>query len=387
MRKEVYCDNGSTSFPKTPGLGKVIGNHIDNSGYNISRGGYSGAYNVESDVLETYDLIGELFGVKEKKNIVFTPGATWGLNMVMKGLLNPGDHVITTSMEHNAVVRPLAELEKLGVEWSKARTDKDGNLDPETVKALIKENTKLILITHGSNVCGTITPIEEVGKIAKEKGILFVVDGAQTAGSKEIDFIESNIDGLVFPGHKALLGPQGIGGIIMSDQLAKDLKPAILGGTGSLSDKEFMPEFMPDKFQPGTMNIPGIIGLKHSLSFIKSETIDQIQEKKSYLSNAFLEKVLNMDGVKVIGRSDVINRTSVVSLDFTETIDNAEMTFILEREYGILTRCGLHCAPHAHQSFGTYPYGTVRFSFGYFNTEEEILYVTEAVNKIIKDNK
>ncbi len=387
MIKQVYCDNGSTSFPKAPDLGRVMGNHIDNSGFNISRGGYTGAYNVEGEVLETYDLLGEILGASEAKNIVFTPGATWGLNMVVQGLLKPGDHVITTSMEHNAVVRPIAELEKSGVEWSKAQTDNKGNLDPKEIKDLIKDNTKLILITHGSNVCGTITSIEEVGRIAKEEGIFFVVDGAQTVGSKEINVTESNIDGFVFPGHKALLGPQGIGGIVLSSNLAEALSPVILGGTGSLSDKEFMPDFMPDKFQPGTMNIPGIIGLKHSLNFIKNETIEKIQEKKSFLTSAFLERVLNMERIRVIGRKDTIDRTSVVSIDFTETIDNAEVTFLLEREYGVLTRCGLHCALHAHQSFGTYPCGTVRFSFGYFNTEEEIIYVADAINKILKENR
>ncbi len=382
---QIYCDNGSTSFPKAPDLGKTMGRHIENRGFNISRGGYSQSYSLESEVIETREAICQMFNGENPKNVIFTPGATWGLNMLLQGLLKKGDHVITTAMEHNAVVRPIAFLQDRGVEWSVASVDSQGNLNVENLKSLIRENTKLILITHGSNVSGTITPITEIGKISREKNIFFAVDGAQTAGSEKIDMKESNIDALIFAGHKALLGPQGIGGIVLGTNLVSEITPIILGGTGSLSDKEYMPEFMPDKLQPGTMNIPGVIGLKHSLRFLQKETIDGIKEKKKELTSSFLEKVFNIKGISIIGRKDTKSRTSVISLDFSKVADNAEIAFILERDYGILTRCGMHCAPMAHKSFNTYPEGTLRFSFGYFNTSNEIASVADAINKTLKE--
>ncbi len=381
--KQVYCDNGSTSFPKAPGLGLAMGQHIEQSGYNISRGSYKGAYSLEGRVIEIRETLCEIFHFQRPQGVVFTPGATAGLNMVLKGLLKEGDHVITTSMEHNAVVRPLTQLRKLGVSWDEVTCNRQGELDPETIEPLIRSNTKLVLMLHGSNVCGTMIPIKHVGAICAKHQLLFAVDASQTAGSCDIDMEKCQIDALVFPGHKSLLGPQGIGVMILSEQAADQMEPLIAGGTGSLSDLEDMPDFLPDKFQAGTLNLPGIIGLGHGLDFLKKEGISAIQEKKERLTALFLEGAANMKKVRLVGIPSLKDRCAVVSLDFLGA-DNAEVSFLLEQQFGIMTRCGLHCAPHAHQTLGTFPQGTVRFSFGYFNTEEEIGYVIDALHQAVK---
>lgn len=380
--KQIYCDNGSTSFPKAPGLGDVIGKHIDFNGYNISRGGYRKAYSLEGEIIEAREALCRLFHFDDPKNVIFTPGATISLNMILKGLLKQGDHIITTSMEHNAVVRPLTQLERNGVSWSEAQCDEQGCLDTEEIRKLIRPETKLVLAIHGSNVCGTLIPIEEIGKICREEDLFFCVDASQTAGSTAIDMEQCHADALIAPGHKALLGPQGIGVMLLSKKMAEAMEPLFSGGTGSASDNEEMPELLPDKFQPGTLNIPGIIGLKHAVDFIEREGLSAIIEKKKRITDAFLEEVSNMRGVRLVGLPAGGGRCSVVSLDFL-SLDNAEAAFTLENEFGIMTRCGLHCAPHAHKTLGTFPQGTVRFSFGYFNTMLDIRFAAGALNKIL----
>lgn len=386
--KQIYCDNSSTSFPKAPGIGKVIGAHLDGNGYNISRGGYGKAYALEREVMEAREELCDFFRAKQPQNVIFTPGATWGLNMVIKGILKPGDHVITTAMEHNAVVRPLTQMAKAGVQWEKAPCDETGALQIDALERMIKPQTKLVLIIHGSNVCGTVNVLADVGALCKRRGVFFAVDASQTAGSIPIDMDRCCIDALVFPAHKGLMGPAGIGGLLLGADFAKTCVPLVSGGTGSFSHEESMPEIMPDKFQPGTLNLPGIIGLKHALSFIRQEGFESIVAKKRELAALFLEEIQNMKGVRVTGlpkiapaASGTKERCAVVSLDFLE-LDNGEAGYLLENEFGIMTRCGLHCAPDAHKTLGTFPQGTVRFSFGYFNTQEEIRSVIDAVYEI-----
>lgn len=379
--KQIYCDNGSTSFPKAPRLGEVMGRHLDGSGYNINRGGYEGAYSLAEVVLDTRDRLCAMFHGPAGRNVIFTPGITASINMILKGLLAPGDHVVVSSMEHNAVMRPLVQMEEQGITWTAAACDTMGRLEPAELEKVIRPETKMVLMLHGSNVCGTILPMKEVGELCKRRGILFVVDSAQTAGTYPIDMKEWGIDILAFAGHKGLMGPQGIGGFLVPTELAKEMKPLIAGGTGSASDKLFMPEFLPDKFEAGTMNLPGIVGLNHALRFIESEGMETMRQKKAALTALFLEEVNNIKGIRVAGIPEGKGRTSVVSLDF-QKLDNAEASFVLEQEHGIMTRCGLHCAPMAHQTLGTYPQGTVRFSFGYFNTEDEIRAVAGAVRKL-----
>ncbi|MDO4552503.1 MAG: aminotransferase class V-fold PLP-dependent enzyme [Bacillota bacterium] len=379
--KQVYCDNGSTTFPKAPGLGKVVGEHIDRWGYNISRGGYAGAYSVEEKVIEARESLCRLFHFPKMRNVVFTAGATAGLNLVLKGLLSPGDHVITSALEHNAAARPLTQLAEAGVLWEEAPADPQGRTKPEAVEGLLRPETRLVLINHGSNVCGVLAPLESIGVLCRERGVFFAVDAAQTAGPIETDMEKCRIDALIFPGHKGLLGPQGVGGLILSDALAAAMRPLLAGGTGSHSDQLQPPEVLPDKFQPGTLNLPGIVGLGHALSYLEKEGPGAIREKEARLTELFLEGVLNMKGVFVPG-PPARERCAVVSLDML-TMDNAQASYLLERDFGIQVRCGLHCAPRAHRALGTFPRGTVRFSFGYFNTEQELSYVLDALHKII----
>lgn len=381
--KNVYLDNGATSFPKAPEVPEAMMNYIKNVGCNVNRGVYASSLDAENIVFETRELLCALFNFKKPESVIFTKNITESLNTLIKGLLKKGDHVIVSSMEHNAVMRPLSSLSKRGVEISKVQCDILGRLNPKDILEHIKPNTKAIIMTNASNVCGTILPLEEVGKICKENNLIFIVDSAQTAGFLDIDFNKINVDALAFTGHKSLLGPQGIGGFIIKDSLIPKVDSFIEGGTGSLSEQETQPEYMPDKYESGTLNIPGIYGLNASLKYLNKISLNTIREKELYLTNMFIEKILNLKDVKLIGLNTIENRTPVVSLDFTK-LDNGEVSSILANEYNIMTRCGLHCAPSAHKTLNTFPRGTVRFSFGHFNTVEDIDYTADCLNKIIK---
>lgn len=381
MRK-VYLDNGSTSFPKAPGVAEAMSHFITEVGCNISRGGYETAYDLGDTIFETRSMLCRMFNFSEEKYVVFTPSVTYSLNFVIKGLLKSGDHVIMSSMEHNAVARPCQSLKDFGVEVTIVPCDRDGVLDIDAFKNSFKENTKLVVMSHASNVCGTVLDAEEVGKICKEKGVFFVLDAAQSAGVINIDFEKFNLSALCLTGHKGLLGPQGTGALLLRHELAEALNPVISGGTGSASHLLTMPEFMPDKFEAGTLNLPGIIGLNASLEYIHRVGIDTIFETEKQLAQLFIEEIDKLPNVKIIGVRDWNKRVGTVSLDF-ESIDNAEVSFILDSEYGIMTRCGLHCAPLAHQTLGTYPQGTVRFAFGHKNTEEDVEYAVSAIRKIL----
>lgn len=379
--KNIYFDHGSTSFPKAPGVAEAVGNLLAQGAFNINRGNYEGAYEVADKVLETRELLAELFHAKSSKQVVFTSGITSSMNQFLKGLLKPGDHVITTGMEHNAVMRPLYQLEKMGVEYDTIPADERGNIDPGVIETLIRNETKAVIMLHASNVCGTIMPIEEVGMICRKHGIYFAVDTAQSAGTIDVDMEKCGIDFLGFTGHKGLLGPQGIGGFIVSEKLAGEMIPLIAGGTGSQSDSLEQPDYLPDKYESGTMNLPGIIGLHAALTYLKKTGIESICQKKMELTEYFLEKIATVSSVKVIGEQGIWNRTAVVSVNLEE-IDNAVAAFELEQKYGIMTRVGLHCAPMAHRSLGTYPQGTIRFAFGEWNTKEEIDVCIQALKEI-----
>lgn len=381
--KNVYLDNGATSFPKAPEVPEAMMNYIKNVGCNVNRGIYASSLDAENIVFETRELLCALFNFKKPESVIFTKNITESLNTLIKGLLKKGDHVIVSSMEHNAVMRPLSSLSKRGVEISKVQCDILGRLNPKDILEHIKPNTKAIIMTNASNVCGTILPLEEVGKICKENNLIFIVDSAQTAGFLDIDFNKINVDALAFTGHKSLLGPQGIGGFIIKDSLIPKVDSFIEGGTGSLSEQETQPEYMPDKYESGTLNIPGIYGLNASLKYLNKISLSTIREKELYLTNMFIEKILNLKDVKLIGLNTIENRTPVVSLDFTK-LDNGEVSSILANEYNIMTRCGLHCAPSAHKTLNTFPRGTVRFSFGHFNTVKDIDYTADCLNKILK---
>ncbi|MFR4670494.1 aminotransferase class V-fold PLP-dependent enzyme [Intestinibacter bartlettii] len=382
--KDIYFDNSSTSFPKAPNVGRAMGEFIENGAFNINRGSYEGAYEAGSAVLDTREMLKDLFNCPNSKNVVFTPSVTYSLNFFIKGFLKPGDHVLVTSVEHNAVMRPLVQMEKLGVEFDAVPCDEEGGVTADDFRAYIKENTKAIITTHASNVCGTIIPIEEIGALCKEKGLVYAVDTAQTAGILNIDMQKANIDFLAFTGHKGLLGPQGIGGFIASDKLEGLIDPVISGGTGSLSDSEEIPDFLPDRFESGTLNLPGIIGLHQALVYLKEAGIDNMRNEKMEITKYFLDQVKEIDGVKVAGKKTVEGRLGVVSIDF-EGFDNSIVSFYLSSKYKIMTRVGMHCAPRAHKTLKTFPQGTVRFSFSHFNTKEEVDVCIDAIKTILSD--
>ena len=382
--KDIYFDNSSTSFPKAPNVGRAMGEFIENGAFNINRGSYEGAYETGSVVLDTREMLKDLFNCPNSKNVVFTPSVTYSLNYFIKGFLKPGDHVLVTSVEHNAVMRPLVQMEKLGVEFDAVLCDEEGGIKADDFRPYIKENTKAIITTHASNVCGTIIPIEDIGALCKEKGLIYAVDTAQSAGILNIDMQKANIDFVAFTGHKGLLGPQGIGGFIASDKLEGLIDAVISGGTGSLSDSEEMPAFLPDRFESGTLNLPGIIGLHQALVYLKEAGIDNMRNQKMEITKYFLEQVKDIEGVRIAGKKGIEGRLGVVSIDF-EGFDNSIVAFYLSSKHNIMTRVGMHCAPRAHKTLKTFPQGTVRFSFSHFNTKEEVDICIDAVKTILDD--
>ena len=382
----IYLDNASTTFPKAPNVANAMANYITNYGININRGSYALAYDVEDIIYTTRQRLHTLFNGHDPSHVIFTQNVTMSLNMVIKGLLKAGDHVLVSSMEHNAVMRPLTQLLDQGITFDIIPCDKTGSIQLEIIEALIHPNTVAMIINHASNVCGTIQPIESIGAFCKNHNLQFIVDAAQTAGVIPIDVKACHIDALCFTGHKGLLGPQGIGGIILTKEMAKTLTPLIAGGTGSFSHLETMPTHMPDAFEAGTLNLPGIIGLNEGLSYIESIGMENIHNHELALTKDFLEGLRSTTGVNIIGKQDIQDRTAVVSITI-EGIDAATIAYELESTYHIMTRVGLHCAPRAHQTLGTYPEGTVRFSFGYANTLEDVESALSALNTIVKSSK
>ena len=383
--KRVYLDNGSTSFPKAPGVSDAVKNFMDNVGTNVNRGGYEEAYAAEDIIIETREKLCKLFHFDKLRNVIFTPSITYSLNYIIKGYLRPGDHVLVSSMEHNAMMRPLQQVKQLGVEFDRIPCTRDGELMVDKIEEMIRPNTKAIMMLHASNVCGTVMPLQEVGDICHKHNLKFIVDAAQTAGSFPINMEQMHIDVLAFTGHKSLLGPQGIGGFLVSDEVAQQMVPLVTGGTGSVSDSEVQPDFLPDKFESGTQNIPGIYGLHASLSFLERTGIENIHQHEMSLCKAFIEKIddLHEDCIRLVGTRGMEKRGPVVSLDF-QGRDNAEISFLLDSEYGISTRCGMHCAPNAHKTLNTYPQGTVRFAFGWANRMEDVDWAVKAIREILQ---
>lgn len=382
---KIYLDNGSTSFPKAPGVGKAMANFIENVGVNIGRGGYEEAYSAAEVVLDTREKLCKLFHFDQPENVVFTSGITASMNILLKGLLQPGDRVLTTSMEHNAVMRPLRQLEQKGVEVVLIPCRSDGTLDFEALIDLATPGTRALVMTHASNMCGTVMPVKDVAEYCQTLGIWTIVDCAQSAGILPIDMEDWGVDAIAFAGHKGLLGPQGIGGFLITDDLAAEVDPLLSGGTGSISHLETVPDFMPDRFEPGTQNLPGIFGLHAALSYLEKVGIEKIYQHEMALAERLLKGLSQLEGIRVVGRPQLTGRTAVVSVDFLQ-MDNADAAFLLEDKYGIMTRCGLHCAPQAHKSVGTYPQGTVRFAPGRETTEAEIDTALAAIQEILAEN-
>ena len=369
--ERIYFDNASTSFPKADGVAEAVYRFIKDCGCNINRGGYDEAYQVEEIVLRTRQQLTKLFHGPDCRNVVFTRNITESLNVLLKGFLKAGDHVLVSAMEHNAVMRPLTQLTEQGVSFDRIPCGADGTLDVSAMDRLLRENTRAVVMLHASNVCGTLMPIETVGAFCHAHGLRFILDTAQTAGVFPIDMEAMHIDALAFTGHKGLLGPQGIGGFILQPDMVPLVQPLIAGGTGSISHEEQMPSFMPDRFEAGTMNLPGIMGLHAALRWLEQETIDAVRSHELELTERFLSGALDIPHLRVIGRQDIAERAGVVSV-VPENADPALVADALGREYGIMVRVGLHCAPNAHKTLGTFPTGTIRFSFGRWNTPQQV---------------
>lgn len=382
--KKRYLDNAATSFPKPEAVPKAVFDYMTRLGSSINRGCYSDAYTVEEQVLETRQLLCDLFHGQDCKNVVFTKNITESLNVILKGFLKPGDHVLVSSVEHNAVMRPLVQLEEKGVSFSRIPCTAEGELLLSQMEPLLRENTRAVVLTHASNVCGTVLPLAEVGRFCKAHGLRFIVDSAQTAGILPINMEEMNIDALAFTGHKGLLAPQGIGGFLLREDMIPQITPLLSGGTGSLSHTEQIPDFMPDRFEPGTPNLPGIMGLRAGLRWLKETGTDTIRSHELELTAAFLRGLQPMEAaglLRVTGRRDTQNRVGVVSIQ-TLTRELSEAAWLLDDRYGIMTRVGLHCAPSAHKTLGTYPTGTIRFSFGWQNDSTDVEAALTALEEI-----
>lgn len=367
----VYLDNAATSYPKAPGVASAMADYVEKVGATINRSSYASAQEAGLVTLSLRERLCRLFNHPDPTHAVLTPGATAGLNMVIKGLLRPGDHCLVSSMEHNAVMRPLVQLEREGVAFERIPCDAQGRLRLEALPGMIKLNTRLVVMAHGSNVCGTVQDAEAVGKICRERGVPFALDAAQTAGHIEVDFERFGLAALVVPGHKGLLGPQGIGALLLDADFARRLTPLVAGGTGSASDLEELPDWMPDRFESGTPNMPGVYGWEAALGWLENTGIETLENHEKTLSKRFLEGIYGLKNVKLYGITVPERRTGVFSVGFLNC-DNAEAAWRLEREFGILTRCGLHCAPSAHKTLGSFPEGSVRFSTGWANTEADI---------------
>ncbi len=367
----VYLDNAATSYPKAPGVASAMADYVEKVGATINRSSYASAQEAGLVTLSLRERLCRLFNHPDPTHAVLTPGATAGLNMVIKGLLRPGDHCLVSSMEHNAVMRPLVQLEREGVAFERIPCDPQGRLRLEALPGMIKLNTRLVVMAHGSNVCGTVQDAEAVGKICRERSVPFALDAAQTAGHIEVDFERFGLSALVVPGHKGLLGPQGIGALLLDADFARRLTPLVAGGTGSASDSEELPDWMPDRFESGTPNMPGVYGWEAALGWLENTGIETLENHEKTLSKRFLEGIYGLKNVKLYGATVPEGRTGVFSVGFLNC-DNAEAAWRLEREFGILTRCGLHCAPSAHKTLGSFPEGSVRFSTGWANTEADI---------------
>lgn len=380
----IYLDNAATTFPKPESVYKAIEDCMRNYCANPGRSGHNMAYKSALVVEDTRDLIARLFNIKNPMNVVYTFNATDSLNLAIKGFLKSGDHVITTTMEHNSVLRPIMELEKNGVEHSFVDADVDGFVDPEKIEEAIKENTKLIVTTHASNVVGTIVDIETIGNIAKKHNITYLVDASQSAGVCNIDVEKMNIDMLAMPGHKCLLGPQGTGVLYVNDKIR--LESQREGGTGSNSEEIVQPDLYPDKYESGTHNTPGIAGLGAGVEFILETGTDNIRAHENKLVQFFIDELSKLENVKIYGPKDASKRLAVVAINIGD-VDSGEITFKLNKNYDIATRSGIHCAPLAHKTLGTLKQGAVRFSFGYFNTMDDIKVAVDAIKDLANEYK
>lgn len=378
----IYLDNAATSYPKPEEVYKAVNECMREYCGNPGRAGHRLSLQSGRVILEARELIANMFNMNNLERVIFTLNATDSFNIALKGFLKQGDHVIITSLEHNSIARPLKALEAVGITTSIVNCNSMGEVFAEDIEKEIKQNTTLIAATHASNVVGTIMPIEEIGRIAKRNNIKFMVDAAQTAGVHNIDVKAMNIDFLIFTGHKSLFGPQGVGGLCFGENV--DIIPFREGGTGSKSESLEQPSIYPDRLESGTPNTPGIAGLCAGIKFINKEGMENIRKHEEELLKYFMNSILNIDKVKTYGPCNVTKQTPVISLNIGD-LGSSEVSYLLDRNFDIATRSGLHCSPLAHKTIGTLEQGTVRFSIGFFNTKEDIIKAVNALNLIAKE--
>jgi cysteine desulfurase family protein len=375
----IYFDNAATSWPKPETVYQAVDTCLRQSGANPGRSAHRMGLDASRLVTEARSLAARLFNAPDPLRIIFTYNTTEALNLGLKGLLQPGDHVVTDSLAHNSVTRPLALLSGRGVEVTKLPASLADGVHPAQVEAAVQTNTRLIVLAHASNVSGTLNDIRAVGAIARSRGVLFLVDAAQTAGSFPLDVQAMHIDLLAFPGHKGLLGPQGVGGLYLREGLL--LTPLKEGGTGSHSESPLQPEACPERYESGTLGTPAIAGLAAGLKFLMSEGIHRIREKERLLTDCLLRGLSEIPGVTVYGPPPGTERAALVSFNI-QGLSPSITASILDQSFGIAARAGLHCSPEAHKALATLPEGAVRFSVGYFNTAAEVEQALNAVQSI-----
>ena len=380
MNKPIYLDNAATSHPKPEVVYRAVEDAM-RSGASPGRGGYRQALSAERLVFETREILAEFFNAADSEQFIFSPNATVAINQALFGLLNAGDRVVTTSIEHNAVSRPLRALQDRGVSVEKVAADPtSGIVAAESLKqACLKQPTRLLVVNHCSNVFGALQPVEELGHWCREQGVLFMVDGSQSAGCFPIDFQALAVDLFAAAGHKGLLGPQGTGFLYVRPGLK--LTPLIYGGTGANSHSDLPPEMLPERLECGTLNAPGLAGLGAAVAFLQQTGVEAISQRETFAVEKILQGLAAIDRVQVYGPVDQRLRGGAISFNLAG-IDPAEIGFSLDQNYNIAVRVGLHCAPDAHKTIGTYPVGTVRVSPGYFTTDHEIEQFLAAIRQI-----
>lgn len=377
----IYLDNAATTMYKPQVVVDAVVNAMTSMG-NAGRGANEASLSASRIIFDARDRLCKLFNGTNPKQIVFTNNSTESLNIAIKGLLNSGDHVITTMLEHNSVLRPLYEMKEKGVELTIVKSNEKGTLDIADIEAEIKENTKMIVCTNGSNLTGNYVDVEPIGKLAKEKGVLFVVDASQTAGVFPIDVQKMNIDVLCFTGHKGLLGPQGTGGMYVREGLS--IRPLKVGGSGIKTYSKTHPTDMPTALEAGTLNGHGIAGLHAALGYLEEEGIDNIRLREQELMWRFYEAVKEIPNVTVYGDFSSKNRCAVVTLNIGD-YDSSEVSDALLMDYNISTRPGGHCAPLMHEALGTVEQGAVRFSFSHYNTDEDVDTAIKAIRELSQE--
>ncbi|MFM9331321.1 aminotransferase class V-fold PLP-dependent enzyme [Paenibacillus mesotrionivorans] len=376
----IYLDNAATSWPKPPQVTEAMVKCMQESAANPGRGGHQMAVQASRILFQTRVQLAKLFHIRNANDIAFAANTTEALNLAIKGYVKPGMHVISTTVEHNSIRRPLEYLvRKLGIEVTYLQTDRAGRIRLEELEKEIRPHTGLIAVTHSSNLLGTIQPVAEIGSICKRKGIRFLVDAAQSAGILPVDVENMNIDLLAFPGHKGLLGPQGTGGLYIHPDV--ELEPLHHGGTGSQSEAVDQPQVRPDRYESGTQNTPGIAGLGEGVKFVLREGVDAIHAKESRLVRRMMEGLMGIEGVELLGPEIGEPRTGIVAFRLADT-DPSEVAFILDQSFQIAVRAGYHCTPLAHQSAGTTETGALRASVGYFSTDAEVDALIGAVKEI-----